>query len=197
MAMTTCKECGNEVSDQAETCPHCGAPLKAGKKKAKRNKRGRGCASVFLGIILLGVALIWGLSDAFQASSSTSTSDSASSEEPTPSLTTDEYQEQAPIMNYREARLENYETDKPLRFRGEVLQFPHDTAAIVVTKKNDMGMYVDNHTWLRFDSEPEAIEGELLWIYGLYSGTRTYASLAGRAEVPLIDVEHYGVLQQE
>jgi DNA-directed RNA polymerase subunit RPC12/RpoP len=25
MAMTTCKECGKEVSDTAKTCPHCGA----------------------------------------------------------------------------------------------------------------------------------------------------------------------------
>lgn len=24
MALTNCKECGNQVSDMAETCPHCG-----------------------------------------------------------------------------------------------------------------------------------------------------------------------------
>ncbi|MBR3641156.1 MAG: hypothetical protein IKN53_03895 [Oscillibacter sp.] len=26
MSMTTCRECGGEVSTLAETCPHCGAP---------------------------------------------------------------------------------------------------------------------------------------------------------------------------
>lgn len=34
MAMTTCKECGNQVSSQARACPHCGAVAPA-KKKAR------------------------------------------------------------------------------------------------------------------------------------------------------------------
>jgi len=28
MALTNCKECGKEVSKKAESCPHCGAPVK-------------------------------------------------------------------------------------------------------------------------------------------------------------------------
>jgi len=28
MALIKCKECGKEISKKAETCPHCGAPLK-------------------------------------------------------------------------------------------------------------------------------------------------------------------------
>ena len=27
MALTTCKECGQQVSDKAERCPHCGAAV--------------------------------------------------------------------------------------------------------------------------------------------------------------------------
>ena len=34
MAMTTCKECGKQVSTEAKACPHCGAEAPA-KKKAK------------------------------------------------------------------------------------------------------------------------------------------------------------------
>ena len=34
MAMTTCKECGKQVSTEAKTCPHCGTSAPA-KKKAK------------------------------------------------------------------------------------------------------------------------------------------------------------------
>jgi len=30
MALNKCKECGKEVSSQAKTCPHCGAPVQAG-----------------------------------------------------------------------------------------------------------------------------------------------------------------------
>lgn len=34
MAMTTCKECGKQVSTEAKACPHCGTSAPA-KKKAK------------------------------------------------------------------------------------------------------------------------------------------------------------------
>ena len=34
MAMTTCKECGKQVSTEAKACPHCGAAAPA-RKKAK------------------------------------------------------------------------------------------------------------------------------------------------------------------
>lgn len=32
MAMTTCKECGKQVSTEAKACPHCGATAPAKKK---------------------------------------------------------------------------------------------------------------------------------------------------------------------
>ncbi len=28
MALTRCPECGKEISEQAQTCPHCGNPLR-------------------------------------------------------------------------------------------------------------------------------------------------------------------------
>ena len=34
MALTTCRECGQQVSADAKTCPHCGTSAPA-KKKAK------------------------------------------------------------------------------------------------------------------------------------------------------------------
>lgn len=52
MALTKCKECGNEVSKNAESCPKCGAPVK---KKPKQY----GCGTLILigivGFILIGV----------------------------------------------------------------------------------------------------------------------------------------------
>jgi len=35
MALTNCRECGKELSDQAATCPHCGAPNVARRKPFK------------------------------------------------------------------------------------------------------------------------------------------------------------------
>lgn len=54
--MTKCKECGQAISDKAETCPHCGVPL-ATKQKEKPSKGGRrqfGCGSLILVVIVLG-----------------------------------------------------------------------------------------------------------------------------------------------
>lgn len=47
MAITTCKECGGQVSDKAEKCPHCGAPIK---KPLMHRKVG--CFSVLIVCVL-------------------------------------------------------------------------------------------------------------------------------------------------
>lgn len=49
MALIKCKECGNNISTKAKTCPHCGAP----------NKHGGGCVKIFLGFIVVFAILIF------------------------------------------------------------------------------------------------------------------------------------------
>ena len=36
MALIICPECGKEVSTAADSCPHCGYPIKNNKKKKKK-----------------------------------------------------------------------------------------------------------------------------------------------------------------
>ena len=52
MALTNCKECGKEVSTKAETCPHCGTPL-------RKQPTQYGCGTLILvgivALILIGV----------------------------------------------------------------------------------------------------------------------------------------------
>lgn len=48
MALIRCKECGNEVSSKAETCPKCGARVK---------RKSLGCASL-IGVLLLFSVII-------------------------------------------------------------------------------------------------------------------------------------------
>jgi len=51
MALTKCKDCGNEVSKKATSCPKCGAPLKKQKKKTS--------SFTWLVIILIGSAWLY------------------------------------------------------------------------------------------------------------------------------------------
>ena len=48
MALTKCKDCGNEVSKKAASCPNCGAPLKKAKRKT----------STFTWLVLILIALV-------------------------------------------------------------------------------------------------------------------------------------------
>jgi hypothetical protein len=49
--MIDCKECGNRVSNQANTCPQCGAPIKSA------NLAVRGHQMLAIVVMIAGVAL--------------------------------------------------------------------------------------------------------------------------------------------
>ncbi len=40
MPLKTCPDCSNEVSDRAETCPHCGYPLARARAESRAAKIG-------------------------------------------------------------------------------------------------------------------------------------------------------------
>ncbi len=58
MALIKCKECGNEVSSKAETCPKCGASISA---------KPMGCGSL-IGVVFLGIIILASLSSIFSSS---------------------------------------------------------------------------------------------------------------------------------
>ena len=47
MALIKCKECGNQISDSAKSCPHCGATVKSTTVKSKS-----GCLTKFFKIVI-------------------------------------------------------------------------------------------------------------------------------------------------
>lgn len=66
MAVFSCTECEGKVSSEAETCPHCGAPVKAMvanimTKRRAESKKGQGAAAQGgTGFITPARAIIWG-----------------------------------------------------------------------------------------------------------------------------------------
>lgn len=57
MALIKCKECGNEVSSKAKTCPKCGARVAA---------KPIGCGSL-IGVVILGIIILASLSSIFSS----------------------------------------------------------------------------------------------------------------------------------
>src|SRR5579862_8845234 len=55
MALKPCRECGAQVSDAAETCPHCGVPAPAGARPASTRTGSKGVGIgclVVIGIVI-------------------------------------------------------------------------------------------------------------------------------------------------
>ena len=74
MALTTCPECGNQVSDTASSCPSCGAPLGAARREAQAAgtqiittqdtaKRFKLQQLLSVGAIILGLILVFSSGD--------------------------------------------------------------------------------------------------------------------------------------
>ena len=55
MALASCRECGQQVSTEANTCPHCGTGDPTGKERQKKKHTTQGCLGC-LGV--LGVLVI-------------------------------------------------------------------------------------------------------------------------------------------
>lgn len=62
MALIKCPECGHEISDQALSCPNCGAPTERGEEQREQDEvnarnnavRSNGCVTALL--LLMAIA---------------------------------------------------------------------------------------------------------------------------------------------
>ena len=58
MALIKCQECGEEISDQAAVCPHCGYPVKKIERKAEiKVSLKRKVLPLVLAIMLIALAV--------------------------------------------------------------------------------------------------------------------------------------------
>ena len=58
MALITCEECGDKVSDKASSCPHCGVPLRPSPVKVVREKKKRNGGFAWLVIIIVAIIVL-------------------------------------------------------------------------------------------------------------------------------------------
>lgn len=94
MALTSCRECGRQVSDQAEACPHCGIRSPGGGARPSpqpgsrfpEKKRQPGCLSVIGIIVVLGIIIAM-LGSGSNNSSGPKTSGDTNSQQPNSSQT--------------------------------------------------------------------------------------------------------------
>ena len=73
MALTTCKDCGREVSTSAASCPGCGAPITSAPIE-KKTSSGAGVGCLVVGIVVVGLMFIIGNLDAPSPAGSSSSS---------------------------------------------------------------------------------------------------------------------------
>lgn len=79
MGMKKCEECGQEYSDRAEKCPHCGAPNNTGSNKKGKFKIGcLAAVGIFVAIALIGSCSSSSNKNTSSSSSSTSSSSASS-----------------------------------------------------------------------------------------------------------------------
>lgn len=57
MALIKCSECGNEISDKADTCPKCGINLKQRKKSKNGIIKNFGDIRLFIILLVLMVII--------------------------------------------------------------------------------------------------------------------------------------------
>jgi len=134
MAMTKCKECGNELSTKADACPKCGA------KVSKTSVPAKGCLVVI--VLFFGLAAIGALIGKDKSS------ESASDAEPTavePARASAEVVSLADLLG----QYKGNEVRADGLFKGKIIQ---TTGKVVDVKKGMMGeIYVTVGTGQQFE----------------------------------------------
>lgn len=112
-----------------------------------------------------------------------------------PSL--EDYENKGIMLDYRKARLEEYEKGEMLNFAGSVFQIVDDKYILLQMIDFETFQIGDN-VLLLFDEKPKVLEEDLISIAGRYIGTKKYETvLVTEAEVPFIQVDYYELVKIE
>ena len=199
MSLTNCWECGESVSEDAETCPHCGIKNPGWKPPVEvispveeapdPPKKKMGCGKLLLYSALLVIVLlilggiISGMQEAGILPTPTPRPTSTTTPTPVPTPTWEEWKESAEEIPYED--LFRYAEDhkgKRVYYRGKVIQViesGNDFQLRVNVTTGDYGFW-DDTVFLRYDDAPVRVLGDdIIEFVGRMNGTITYESVMG------------------
>ena len=211
MALTECWECGKTVSEDAETCPHCGIKspgwkpppevegVPVSKPETSPTKKKSGCGKSVAWVFVILVALVIfggiinGLQDAGVLPTPTPRPPPTITPTPAPTPIWEEWKDSAQEIAYES--LFRYAEDhkgKRVYYRGKVVQVIEERGDFqlrVNVTPGDYGFW-DDTIFLRYDDAPVRIlEDDVIAFVGRMNGTITYESvLGGDITIPDITV---------
>lgn len=193
--MIYCKICGKEIAKNAKACPNCGA--KASKPLYKK--------WWFWAIIILIIASVAGSNDTDNINSNkvaqTVSGDlvETGNTEEDPQISEEDYKTMCNSYNYKDiARNPNNYKNKHMKFTGQVIQTSEMWGTVIIrvnVTKNEYDFWEDTvYATYKYSDENESkiLEDDIVTIYGICEGNKTYTSVLGSSvTIPSIEVKYW------
>lgn len=194
-----CKTCGKEIASNAKACPSCGA----------KNKKPIYTKWWFWIIIISVIVYAGGSSNNTTnvnsnnslVTSSGELNNTINKEEPQNEISEDEYKNKCDSYNYEDiARNPQNYKDKYMKFTGEVIQTSEAWGTVTLrinVTKNEYGFWEDTvyATYKYSENESKILENDIITVYGICKGDKTYTSVLGSSvTIPNIEVAYWDLI---
>jgi len=186
-----CKVCGNQVSNKAKVCPHCGKRLKMAV-----------WLKIVIAIVVLGVinALIVEIGGGTSTSPKNSHSETVENtvvNEPSPEEIKNEFIATCKEYDYKEiSRNPNNYLSQPCKFTGKVVQVLESGRNVdlrINVTKGSYGLW-DDTIYVEYKrenpNESRILEDDIITVYGLLNGLKTYNSVLKTISIPLVEAKY-------
>ena len=188
--MMYCQICGKEIAKKANVCPNCGARI-----KAPIYKKWWFC----LIIILIITSNTTNNVNQNKVTQTTSGDLIETNKETQPQISEEDYKAMCDTYNYKDiARNPNNYKNKYMKFTGQVIQTSEAWGTVTIrvnVTKNEYDFWEDTvYATYKYSDENESkiLEDDIVTIYGICKGDKTYTSVLGsNVTIPSIEVKYW------
>lgn len=188
--MMYCKTCGKEIAKNAKVCPNCGARIKAPIYKKWW---------FWLIIILIITSNTTNNVNQNKVTQTTSGDLIETNKETQPQISEEDYKAMCDTYNYKDiARNPNNYKNKYMKFTGQVIQTSETWGTVTIrvnVTKNEYDFWEDTvYATYKYSDENESkiLEDDIVTIYGICKGDKTYTSVLGsNVTIPSIEVKYW------